>query len=54
LAERAGLLVETLLRPLIPRRYRAVAAESIARALIEGVMRADTGEQIIESENLQQ
>jgi uncharacterized protein YbjT (DUF2867 family) len=53
LAERAGLLVEALLRPLIPRHYRAVKAESIARALIEGVMGTDTGEQIIESEKLQ-
>lgn len=51
--ERAGLVVATLLRPLIPRRYRAVKAESIARALLEGVMRADAGEVIINSEELQ-
>jgi uncharacterized protein YbjT (DUF2867 family) len=51
--ERAGLLVATLLRPLIPRRYRAVKAKSIAQALFEGVMRTETGEAIIESEELQ-
>ncbi len=51
--ERAGLLVATLLRPLIPRRYRSVKAKSIAQALIEGVMRTETGEAIIESEDLQ-
>jgi len=53
MGERAGLIVATLLRALIPRRYRAVKAEFIARALLEGVMRTDTGEQIIESEDLQ-
>ena len=53
LGERAGLLVAALLRPLIPRRYRPVKAESIALALLEGVLCAPPSEQIIESEQLQ-
>lgn len=53
IGERAGLLVAALLRPLIPRRYRPVKAGSIAHALFEGVLRAPPGEQIIESEQLE-
>ena len=51
--ERAGLLFARVLAPLIPRRYRAVKAVAIARALLEGALRDDTGERIIESEALQ-
>ncbi len=51
--EAAGLVVARVLRALIPRRYRAVTAERIARALIAGVLRDDAGEQIIENEALQ-
>ena len=50
--ERAGLVVARLLAPLIPRRYRAVKAEAIARALLEGVLRDEQGERIVESEAL--
>lgn len=52
-AERAGLLAAKLLRPLVPRRYRPVKAQSIARALLDGVMRSAAGEQIVESEELE-
>lgn len=52
-AERAGLALARLLRPLIPRRYRAVKAGRIAQALLEGVLRAAPGERIVESEELQ-
>ena len=52
LGERIGLLVASFLRPLIPRRYRPVRAEAIARALLAGVARADGGERTIESEEL--
>jgi hypothetical protein len=38
---------------LLPRRYRAVKAERIARALIEGVLAQEPGERVIESEQLQ-
>ncbi|MDP3701235.1 MAG: NAD(P)H-binding protein [Hylemonella sp.] len=51
--ERIGLMVARALRPLIPRRYRAVTPERIARALIAGVLRDQPGEDIIESERLQ-
>ncbi len=50
--ERIGLAIARTLRPLIPRRYRAVSAESIARALIEGVLRDQPGERIVESEEI--
>ena len=53
IGEQVGLLVAGLLRPLIPRRYRPVKAESIATTLLEGVLRPSSGEQIIESEQLQ-
>lgn len=53
ISEQVGLLVAGLLRPLIPRRYRPVKAESIATSLLEGVLRPSSGEQIIESEQLQ-
>jgi len=50
--EAAGILVARLLRPLIPSRYRAVKAEAIARALLDGVLVAQPGEHVIESECL--
>ena len=52
-AERVGLAVARLLRPLIPKRYRAVRAEAIAQALIDGVIREVAGKRVIESESLQ-
>lgn len=51
--ERVGLLFARALRPLIPLRYRAVKAERIAGALLDGVLSASPGEKIIESERLQ-
>ena len=53
LGEVAGNLVARLLRPLIPSRYRAVKPEAIARALLDGVLAAQPGEHVIESERLQ-
>ena len=47
------LSVARALRPLIPKRYRAVTAERIARALLEGALLDQPGEYIIESEQLQ-
>jgi uncharacterized protein YbjT (DUF2867 family) len=49
--EMAGLFFARLLRPLIPKRYRPVKPESIAHALLEGVLN-QPGEHIIESEAL--
>ena len=50
--EWVGLVVARALRPLIPKRYRAVPAERIARALLEGVLNEKHGERIVESEEL--
>jgi uncharacterized protein YbjT (DUF2867 family) len=51
--EKIGLIVARIFRPLIPFRYRAVKAERIALALLDGVLRDQSGECIIESEQLQ-
>lgn len=51
--ERIGLAIARALRPLIPRRYRAVPATRIAQALLAGVLRGQPGEDIVESEQLQ-
>ncbi len=51
--ERIGLAIARVLRPLIPRRYRAVPAARIARALLAGVLREQPGVDIVESEQLQ-
>lgn len=51
--ERLGLLLARALAPLIPRRYRAVRAAAIARALLDGALRDDAGERIVESDMLQ-
>jgi uncharacterized protein YbjT (DUF2867 family) len=40
------------LRPLLPRHYRVVPADKIARALLEAAISAPPGVQIIESERL--
>jgi uncharacterized protein YbjT (DUF2867 family) len=50
--ERLGLVVARALKLLIPRRYRAVKPEAIARALLAGVLSAPAGENVIESEQL--
>ena len=50
--EVAGLWVSRVLGPLIPRRYRPVPAERIARALLEAAVQGQPGEQIVESERL--
>jgi uncharacterized protein YbjT (DUF2867 family) len=52
-AELVGRVVARVFRPLIPKRYRSVIPESIARALLEGVLLNANGERIIESEELQ-
>jgi uncharacterized protein YbjT (DUF2867 family) len=40
------------LRPLLPRHYRVVSADKIARALLEAAIAAPAGVQIVESERL--
>ena len=50
--ESVAIVLARLFKPLIPRRYRAVKPERIARALIDGVLADAGGETIIESEQL--
>ncbi|UOA09634.1 NAD(P)H-binding protein [Methylobacter sp. S3L5C] len=53
LGEKTGLIVARILRSLVPLHYRPVKAERIAFALLEGVLIEQSGECIIESEQLQ-
>jgi uncharacterized protein YbjT (DUF2867 family) len=50
--EQLGLCLARCLGPLIPRSYRPVKAEAIARALLDGVLRSLPGELIIASGQL--
>lgn len=50
--EHLGLILFRMTKPLIPRRYRAVTPESIARALINGIKSNANENHIIESEKL--
>ena len=52
LGEQAGLLFARVLRPLIPRRYRAVSPEAIAAALLRGVLDGRPGTTAVESDAL--
>jgi uncharacterized protein YbjT (DUF2867 family) len=51
-AEQVALVALRLVRPLIPRRYRPVTAEAIARVLLESVLQGEPGERIVESDEL--
>lgn len=53
LGEKIGIFFARLLKPLMPKRYRAVAATAIAHALLEAALAAQPGEHLIESEALQ-
>jgi uncharacterized protein YbjT (DUF2867 family) len=53
IGEKIGLIILQIFRPLIPARYEAVKAERIALALLDGILRGQPGELIIESEELQ-
>lgn len=48
--ERLGIRVANVVAPLLPRRYRVVPAERIARCLLEGALRDTPGLRIVESE----
>ena len=50
--EQAGLMFARVLRPLIPRRYRAVSPEAIAAALLRGILEGQSGVRVVESEAL--
>ncbi|WP_262272076.1 hypothetical protein [Microvirga yunnanensis] len=49
-AEFAAMRILRLADPLLPRRYRIVPHERIARVLLEAAATAPSGEHIIESE----
>lgn len=51
--EQVGLAVARMFRPLIPRRYRPVRAEAIARALLNAALDAAPGERVIESDAIE-
>ena len=48
--ERLGIGLTNAIAPLLPRRYRVVHAERIARRLLEGALRDEPGLRIVESE----
>ncbi|MBW8849310.1 MAG: NAD-dependent dehydratase [Xanthomonadales bacterium] len=48
--ERLAIRLTNALSPLLPRRYRVVHAERIARRLLEGALRDEPGLRIVESE----
>lgn len=50
--EQFGLMLARTLKPLIPRRYRAVTAQDIARCLLESVFESRPGVRVIESEDI--
>ena len=50
--EEFGLFVSRVLRPIIPRRFRPVAAAAIAAALVAAVIAGEPGERIVESEDI--
>ena len=51
-AERLTMFLMTAVRPILPRRYRMVPAESIARALIKAALSGIPGRHVIESEGI--
>jgi len=51
-AEQAAVKLSTWLQPLLPRRYRVVPAERIAHHLLESVLAARPGVQVLMSEQL--
>lgn len=50
--EHLGLMLFRVTKPLIPRRFRAVTPEAIARALINGISLKTHKALIVESENI--
>jgi uncharacterized protein YbjT (DUF2867 family) len=50
--ERVGLWVSHLLGPLVPQRYRPVAATAIAHTLLQAALTGAAGDHTIESEHI--
>jgi uncharacterized protein YbjT (DUF2867 family) len=53
LVEKIGIVLARVFAPLIPRRYRGIEAEKVARALIVKANEGGKGMEILESEALQ-
>lgn len=53
LGEKIGIVLAKVFAPLIPRRYRGIEAEKVARALIRLANDGSNGVQFVESERLQ-
>jgi uncharacterized protein YbjT (DUF2867 family) len=54
MAERIGIAMERVFRPLVPRKYRGIQAEQVARALIHLACADISGQLIVESDRLQE
>ncbi len=53
LGERLGITLMSVLKPLIPRNYRAIKATEVARALVDGVTAGQPGDRVILSGDMQ-
>ena len=53
-AVRLALDEPRILRPVLPRRWRAVTGPQVAKSLLRAVLEAEEGIHIIESEALQE
>jgi uncharacterized protein YbjT (DUF2867 family) len=51
-AEHLGVLLARALKPVIPKKYRAVTPQQIAHALLRGVLEGEPGVHIVESDAL--
>lgn len=51
-AEHLGVLLARALKPVIPKKYRAVTPQQIAQALLDGVLAGEPGVHIVESDAL--
>lgn len=51
-AEHLGVLFARALKPVIPKKYRAVTPQQIARALLRGVLDGEPGVHFVESDTL--
>ena len=51
-AERAGIMASKLLRPLLPAKYRAIPAETVARAMARHAKHPHPGFRVHESDEL--
>jgi uncharacterized protein YbjT (DUF2867 family) len=51
--ERIGLAFAKALRPLIPKKYQAIDAALVARALVDATLSAGPGRRVLESDELQ-